>query len=263
MHAQSKLNFSVLLGFLAMAFLHGGVAAQPAAPAKAQVCAVCHGTNGISVSADVPNLAGQKAIYLQRQLTAFRDGTRVNGIMSAIAKQLDADDIRSLAAYWSGLDASTAANATSQTPVASQMAFPAAFPSGFTEYDRVQSESTKTIEVRYANAVALNAARARKPLPDGSYIVVATYAALLDASGQPQRADATHWRLGKATSYSAMESRAGWGDAVPELLRNGNWHYALWDESRQSRLGSAHAKCLACHKAKADDSYVFTLQQMQ
>jgi cytochrome c553 len=40
------------------------------------VCAACHGATGISVSDTIPNLAGQRARYLEAQLKFFKDGTR-------------------------------------------------------------------------------------------------------------------------------------------------------------------------------------------
>ena len=45
----------------------------------AAVCAACHGANGVSVSDTIPNLAAQRANYLEAQLKAFKDGTRRAG----------------------------------------------------------------------------------------------------------------------------------------------------------------------------------------
>ena len=61
-------------------------------------CQACHGGDGISEGADVPNLAGQKPNYLVRQLEAFRSGERKSAVMAAIAAQLADADIRALAA---------------------------------------------------------------------------------------------------------------------------------------------------------------------
>src|SRR5258705_12050631 len=73
----------------------------------ATVCAACHGANGQSVSDTIPNLAAQRAGYLEAQLKAFKDGTRKaqsatspTAIMNAIATQLSADDIANVAAYF-------------------------------------------------------------------------------------------------------------------------------------------------------------------
>src|SRR5581483_790720 len=71
------------------------------------VCAACHGPSGISVSDTIPNLAGQRARYIEAQLKFFKDGTRkepgaVNeaAIMNAIAAQLSTGDIANVAAYF-------------------------------------------------------------------------------------------------------------------------------------------------------------------
>ena len=71
-----------------------------AGKAKVQtVCAACHGGNGVSVSDSIPNLAAQKAAYIESQLKALKEGSRKNQIMSAIAAQLSSDDIANVAAY--------------------------------------------------------------------------------------------------------------------------------------------------------------------
>ena len=67
------------------------------------VCSDCHGLNGVSVVENFPNLAGQKEMYLAKQLKAFRDGTRKNVEMKFIVKLLTKADIANLAAYFSKL----------------------------------------------------------------------------------------------------------------------------------------------------------------
>ena len=64
-------------------------------PADApELCAGCHGADGIAVVEDVPNLAGESAIYLGRQLEAFRKGTRPSEVMQPIAQDLSEADLR-------------------------------------------------------------------------------------------------------------------------------------------------------------------------
>ena len=70
---------------------------------KAVTCAACHGTSGVSVNDLWPNLAGQKTGYIQKQLKAFRDGTRVDPLMSPVARMLTEEDVQQLAAYFAGL----------------------------------------------------------------------------------------------------------------------------------------------------------------
>jgi cytochrome c553 len=74
-----------------------------AAPAAAERCASCHGTDGRDpVASDVPRIAGQKANYLAQVLREYRDGTRVNAVMQAQAIELKDDDIAVLAIYFAG-----------------------------------------------------------------------------------------------------------------------------------------------------------------
>ena len=79
----------------------GGDAA--AGKAKSVTCAGCHGAQGISNNPLWPNLAGQKAGYLVKQMKAFRSGTRKDPLMDSTAKGLSDADIENLAAYYSSL----------------------------------------------------------------------------------------------------------------------------------------------------------------
>lgn len=107
--AASWLALSVALGgaagATALALAAGAAWAQDAAAgrAKAQACAVCHGSAGLSVTPDAPNLAGQPAIYLAAQLRAYRSGARKHEVMAVMAKPLSDDDIRNLAAWFSSI----------------------------------------------------------------------------------------------------------------------------------------------------------------
>jgi cytochrome c553 len=71
---------------------------------KAQeVCAVCHGLDGVSKIAEAPNLAGQNEQYLIAQLVAFQSGARNNEMMSIVIKNLSQADIENLAAYYAAI----------------------------------------------------------------------------------------------------------------------------------------------------------------
>jgi cytochrome c553 len=67
--------------------------------AKAQVCAACHGQNGVPTDPKtIPIIWGQQQSYLVKQLHDYRSGDRDNPIMSLIAKGLAQDDLRNIAA---------------------------------------------------------------------------------------------------------------------------------------------------------------------
>lgn len=70
---------------------------------KSAVCAACHGAEGISQMDIYPNLAGQKAAYLVKQLKAFKAGERNDLIMAPMAMPLSDQDMEDLAAYYASL----------------------------------------------------------------------------------------------------------------------------------------------------------------
>ncbi len=87
---------------LVPALAHAAGSAEAGAM-KAATCVACHGPNGNSTNPQWPVLAGQNAIYLEAQLQAFHDKTRVDpsGVMPTQAANLSAQDIEDLAAYFS------------------------------------------------------------------------------------------------------------------------------------------------------------------
>jgi len=72
---------------------------------KAGVCAGCHGPDGISTNPLWPNLAGQHAPYLAKQMRDFRDGKRNDPLMAPMSVGLSDQDIKNLAAYYASLKA--------------------------------------------------------------------------------------------------------------------------------------------------------------
>ena len=91
---------------LAAAFATGPVAAGDAQAGreKAAACNACHGIDGISPNPLWPNLAGQKAAYIVKQMKAFRDGQRQDALMTPMSAGLSDQDIADLAAYYAGLE---------------------------------------------------------------------------------------------------------------------------------------------------------------
>lgn len=86
-----------------------------AGKARSTTCAACHGQEGISANPQWPNLAGQGAPYLVAQLRAFKEGKRVNPLMSSQAMMLSDEDMRNLAVYFESLPAPVAAVANPDT----------------------------------------------------------------------------------------------------------------------------------------------------
>ena len=76
-----------------------------AGKARALTCTACHGAEGNSASPLWPNIAGQNAPYLLAQMMAFKDGSRVDPLMSSQAMILTDEDIANLAVYFESLPA--------------------------------------------------------------------------------------------------------------------------------------------------------------
>ena len=77
----------------------GGIADRQIA-----ACAGCHSPNGAGIPAQYPRLSGQHADYTAAQLTAFRDGVRLNSLqMTQVASKLNDREIKAVADYIAGL----------------------------------------------------------------------------------------------------------------------------------------------------------------
>jgi len=235
------------------------------------VCAACHGANGQSVSDSIPNLAAQRAGYIEAQLKAFKEGTRMAAsttspaaIMAAIAAQLSADDIANVAAYFAAQPGATAGAKSAQLPNVAKtyVTFPEGYKESFTKYHSISFPATKQVRYYYANKVAVAAAKAGKSLPDGSVLFTEVYAAKLGADGKPATGSDGNFVAEKLVAYTAMARDVGWGKDIPEMLRNENWNYAVFTADKQHRPGVNQAECLACHKPLDHTSYTFTLKQL-
>jgi cytochrome c553 len=69
---------------------------------RVELCATCHGTDGIPVNKESPIIAGQHMFYLLTQLRDFRAERRSSELMTPIAKDLSDEEMKALATYYSG-----------------------------------------------------------------------------------------------------------------------------------------------------------------
>jgi len=256
--------FSVPLFALAVA---GGAQAADIEAGKAKVqsvCSACHGIVGVSVSDTIPNLAGQKATYIEIQLKSLREGTRKNPIMSAIASQLSNDDIANVAAYFSSQQGAAAMAKSDFLPnlVKTGVAFPENYKTTFAKYHTINFPDTRQVRYYYANPTAMKAAKDGKDLPNGSVLFAEVYSAKLDADKKPVLGSDGFFVPDQLVAYTTMARDAGWGNEIPEMLRNEEWNYGVFTTAKQLRAGVNQAECLACHKPLSKTSYVFTLNQL-
>ena len=230
----------------------------------ATVCAACHGATGVSVSDTIPNLAAQRAGYLEAQLKVLKDGTRKNPVMNAIAAQLSPDDIANVAAYFAAQPgaASSAKSGFLPSLATSRVTFPEGYKDTFVKYHTINFPATGQVRYYFANKTAVQAAKEGKALPDGSVLFAEVHAARRDADKKPVMGSDGFFIAEKLLFYTAMARGAGWGADIPEMLRNENWNYAVFTLDKQQRPGVNQAECLACHKPLDKVSYTFTLKQI-
>jgi len=113
------LSYGFVLASMSLSAYAGDVAEGQA---KAGMCAGCHGANGIGLSDEFPNLAGQKAAYLVKQLRAFKSGDRQDPSMKAMSAALSDADMQNLAAYFASLSPLAVAEKTPVVASASDQA---------------------------------------------------------------------------------------------------------------------------------------------
>ena len=188
MKSRFSLVALAVIGAMALSALSAHGADVSAGRAKVEaVCAACHGANGVSVGDAIPNLAGQKALYLETQLKALKDGSRKNPIMGAIAPQLSSDDIANVAAYFASLPGASENAKSALLPQLTKtgVAFPEGYQSSFTKYHAINFPATRQVRYYYANAAALRAAKAGQDLPNGAVLFAEVHSAKLDADKKP------------------------------------------------------------------------------
>ncbi|MDN3556084.1 c-type cytochrome [Halomonas maura] len=98
-----KLLASLAITMSAVGAAHADLQSEADAAAgreKAQACAACHGQEGISPSGAFPNLAGQQASYLAKQIMDIRDGNRNVPQMAGQVDNFSDQDAWDVATYF-------------------------------------------------------------------------------------------------------------------------------------------------------------------
>jgi cytochrome c553 len=101
---RNALLACAVFGLAPLAHAQTSPAAKPdlakAKQTAEQVCAACHGPDGNGALSVNPNLAGQGAEYITRQLRHFKSGVRVNAIMQGMVTALSDADMAALGAFY-------------------------------------------------------------------------------------------------------------------------------------------------------------------
>ena len=142
-----------------------------------------------------------------------------------------------------------------------QFTFPAAFAEGV-EYLSVDKPS-KQVHVFYAPQSAIDAAKAGKPMPEGTVFVGVHYNAKLDKDGNPEKDANGRFIKTDILAYTVMEKRKGWGTEYPDNIRNGEWEYQAFTAAKQPNPNAKLTACFECHKPLPQASdYLFSYGKM-
>jgi len=116
--------------------------------------------------------------------------------------------------------------------------FPKATRSRSSSTTPISFPATKQVRYYYANKAAVAAAKA------GKAAARRLGAVRRSVCGEARcRRQAGHGRPTATSSrrrlvaYTAMGADAGWGNDIPEMLRNENWNYAVFTTDKQHRPG--------------------------
>lgn len=146
-----------------------------------------------------------------------------------------------------------------------RVGFPQGYAQTFTNYlslDRVGDNTDQIIRL-FANDIALEAARAGAPLPDGSIVVGEIYKAKKDADGKVVESSLGRRIRDKFAAVAVMEKGKAWGEALPEKLRNGDWDFAIFSPDGKRLEGKNIDGCRACHAPLGETEHMFSLEHLR
>ena len=147
---------------------------------------------------------------------------------------------------------------TSRTDAgADKVAFPAKHKDGVL-YQVADRYDIKQYRELYASAAAIDAAKAGKPLPDGSVLTLVQYKAVVDPQGNPVKDAKGRFQKGDLVAYTVMEKRKGWGTEYPDDIRNGEWEYAVFGADGKFNDKANYKACFQCHKPHEAMDYVIS-----
>lgn len=140
-------------------------------------------------------------------------------------------------------------------PKDGELAVPADYKSWPKYLSAVQRPDAKQVREIYMNPAATSAT-ASGGFGNGTLFVMENYAALETTDGK--LATGADGKLIKADLLRVfvMGKGAGWGQDVPEALRNGNWVYASYLADARSKGPEDLTTCRACHLPVANKDFV-------
>jgi len=136
---------------------------------------------------------------------------------------------------------------------------PAAYRTGMVQYTVVDRTDNGQVRVLYGPRAAVEAARANRPLPSGTALVMEIYPAQRNAQNELVRGPDGRLVRGALANIFVMEKRTGWGTPYGPEIRNGEWEYAIFTPAGQRAENRNMQPCMQCHlERRRDADFVFS-----
>lgn len=132
-----------------------------------------------------------------------------------------------------------------------------ALPVGYKSWPKFLVDIPKG-EAKQVRDIYINQTGARnsvgQPFPNGTVMVMEIYKAKMDGDALATGLDGKLVK-GDLAKVFVMGKEQGWGEKLPEILKNGDWIYAAYDAASKP-LMEDFTKCRACHMPLAQKDFV-------
>ena len=129
-------------------------------------------------------------------------------------------------------------------------------------YATVDRPDTKQYREFYTSAAAVQAVREGRPIPEGTVITLAAYAAKLDDKGVPIKDANGRFIKDKLVAVNPMVKKAEWGREIPEAVRNGDWVYQSFTPDGKVNDKANLTACYQCHLPFAKDDFLTNMAKL-
>ena len=142
-----------------------------------------------------------------------------------------------------------------------KLAFPEGWDKG-TLYATVDRYDTKQYREFYGPPEAVKAVREGKPVPYGTVLTLAAYAAKVDAAGVPVKDANGRFIKDKLVAVNSMQKGQGFGADIPAEIRNGDWIYQSFTPDGKVNDKANLTACFQCHLPFAKDDYLTNMAKL-
>jgi len=142
---------------------------------------------------------------------------------------------------------------------ADRISFPTDFERNYALYGVVDRPDFKVVRFFYVDKPSLKAAKAGKPLPYGTTLVMADKKAMLGPDGQPMvDKDGRMMPESGWVKVYLQKKGKGWGDDHAANMKNGDWEYAVFNPDGSRFPDQKYDSCFGCHNNRQTPAEDFT-----